>query len=363
MSATHAALLTEQAATWARDIDAETLPADTVLRAPDGQEFKVEFQRRAAADDMGLEHVVASVTTAREGETWRAEMSLTRLAFSSFAQIIDRWDPQVQIHDDEIDGRFHANSEIYIDDSGAVQPTFHGKVTTSRGINTSNSRRRVRRDEVFLGGLETRTRRIVLPRELEPDGEHVHRFDEDTRIVFHDDGRYTHAPLDMSHEASVRVLPDAPAYLVGSRDAELYVSGTVNGRVLVFSAAGIVVVGDLLYAADPFADADADDYLGLASDRSVEIAPPDITGAGDLTIQAAIYARGRFAVSRYRSREDATLFIDGSVTAGSLTATEPRFRTRLRFDPRFDRARPPGFPLTDRYELTARDAAWRTATD
>jgi hypothetical protein len=31
------------------------------------------------------------------------------------------------------------------------------------------------------------------------------------------------------------------------------------------------------------------------------------------------------------------------------TATEPRYATGIRFDPRLESRRPPGFPVTDRY--------------
>lgn len=362
MATAHAELLTAEASSWADEIDAATLPSNTVLETPDGESLEVAFARELPQGDMGLEQVVATVTTTRNGTPLVAELRLTRLAFSSFAQLVDRWDPRVRIHDDEIDGRFHANSEIYIDHSRGVQPTFHGKVTTARGINTSSSERRVRRDEVFLGGLETRAERIGLPKELAPGGrEHVHRFSEDTRIVFFGDGRYAHAPLEAEDAPAFGALPDAPLYLIADDDAELHVSGTVNGRVLVFSPEAVVITGDLVYAADPFSDTGADDYLGLASDRSVEIAPPSVTGRGDLRVQAAIYAKRRFAVRQYRNRNGGTLFIDGSVTAGSVTATEPRFGTKLRFDRRFEHTRPPGFPVTDRYELTASDAVWRIA--
>ena len=35
-------------------------------------------------------------------------------------------------------------------------------------------------------------------------------------------------------------------------------------------------------AHDPRSDSDADDYLGIVSDRVVEVAPPGVTGGGDL---------------------------------------------------------------------------------
>ena len=54
-----------------------------------------------------------------------------------------------------------------------------------------------------------------------------------------------------------------------------------------------------------------------------------------------------------------TLSIYGSLTAGSLTATEPRFATRIEYDERLASARPPSFPLSDRYELESWNGEWR----
>jgi hypothetical protein len=103
---------------------------------------------------------------------------------------------------------------------------------------------------------------------------------------------------------------------------------------------------------------DADDYLGLVSDKYVDIAPPDVTGPGDLVINAAIYAKRRFVVRRYRFRNEALLYIYGSLSVGSLSATEPRYYTRIRFDQRLEELRPPGFPMTNRFEVESWDTTW-----
>jgi hypothetical protein len=128
--------------------------------------------------------------------------------------------------------------------------------------------------------------------------------------------------------------------------------------VLVYSPARIVIVDDVRYFADPRKQ-DADDYLGLVAERTVEIDEPEVTGPGDLTIHASIYARTRFAVRNHRSRRSGTLVIHGSVTAGSVSATEPRFATRIEFDDRLTTMRAPGFPLSDRYELDSASGEWR----
>jgi hypothetical protein len=358
-------MLDEQAAVWAAAMSAQALPESGASWQHGDTDYRAEFTRLPAIGSMGLEQVIATVYSEHNDEPVATRMTMTRLAFSNFGQLIDRWDPSVQIHDDEIDGRFHSNSEIFIDHSVGIQPTFHGKVTTARNINTSNSRNRIRRNEIFLGGLETRTPRIALPKTLlfehaKAGGSGIHSFERDTRIRFLADGSYEYADAEEPGVVQRRTLTGAENYLIAAGKTVLHVRGIVNGHVLVYSPRGIVIEGDLTYAADP-GMASADDYLGLASDASVTVADPDVTGPGDLRIHAAIYAKSRFAVRSYRHREAATLFIHGSVTAGSLSATEPRYRTRLDFDERFEHTRPPGFPLTERYELAAWDGLWHSA--
>ena len=122
--------------------------------------------------------------------------------------------------------------------------------------------------------------------------------------------------------------------------------------MLVYSPERIVIVDDLRYADDP-REPGADDYLGLVAERTVEIDEPESLASGDLEVHASIYARNRFAIRDYRSRRSGTLVIYGSVAAGSVSATEPRFATRIEFDDRLTTMRAPGFPLSDRYELDA----------
>ena len=348
---------------WSSDADAIT--ADQLSWEHEGRTYSAKLTRDDAEDSMGMDNIMVEVTTERDGRRWSTEMRMQRLAFSSFAQFVDRWDPNVQIHDDEIDGRFHSNSEIFVTRSGGVQPLFHGKVTTARRVNTSNSERFVRRDEVFLGGLETRVQRIQLPRQfvaLDDIGsvpaERVHRFAADTTITFHADGSYSWAYLKGEVSGHRIRLSDEPHYLIGEKGVTLQVSGVVNGKVLVYAPEDIVIGDDLLYAVDPRLDSGSDDFVGLVADRYVAIGESRLTGPGDLTVHAAILAKRRFIVRNYRSRGGGTLHVYGSLASGSLSATEPRFRTRVEFDPRLSDARPPGFPVTDRYEVVEWDGTW-----
>jgi hypothetical protein len=331
----------------------------------EGQEYAATVTRSAAEDSMGIEQVVVAVSTEQDGSRWSTQMRFKRLAFSSFAQFVDRWDSRVMIHDDAIGGRFHSNSEILIANSRGVKPAFYGKVTTADGVNTSSSTRPVRHSEVFLGGLETRVKRISLPSRFLPfptersvAAHRVQRFDADARIRFYGDGSYGWEYTEAGAPEQRVMLSNEPHYLVAAEDVDLHVRGIVNGKLLVYAPEDIVIEDDLIYAEHPASFPESDDYLGLVADRNVVIGDPETTGPGDLTVHAAIYAKRRFTVSRYSAPERATLRMYGSVAAGSLSATEPRFRTEIEFDGRLEDARPPGFPVTDRYEVVAWDGRW-----
>jgi hypothetical protein len=323
------------------------------------------LRRQPASDAMGMEHLTVEVATERDGNRMLTELRLTRVAFSNFAQFVDRWDPNVAIHDDEIDGRFHSNSPIHVSGGPGVRPVFRGKVTlAARDVETDSSAFGtpgfVNRRTMFPGGLETMVRRIGLAPQRPPaaSDEDVQRFEHDAAVTFYEDGSYGWHALRGDEPEQRRTLTNRPHYLIGAENVTLQVHGTVKGTVLVYTPDRIVIAHDLRYAHDP-REPGAADYLGLVAERSVEIGGPDVTGPGDLEVYASIYARGLFAVSGYRSRPAGKLVIYGSLAAGSLTATEPRYATSVHFDPRLTTMRAPGFPLSDRYELESSSGEWR----
>jgi hypothetical protein len=333
----------------------------------DGQEYHAVLARSSAAGSTDLESIVVDIiASAHDGTSMRTRLTLAKLAFSQFTQVIDRWDANVQLHDDEIVGRFHSNSSFYVAYDATTAPRFLGKVTTAaHGFRVGTAGPSRLRDSMFQGGFETRARRIELPSEARPfdnapiDREsYVHTFEDDTHIELRGDASYSWQGRGDDVPRTAYYAPDEPAYLIAAPGATLHVSGVVNGRVLIYSPTRIMIEGDVTYAHDPRDDPDADDYLGLVSDNTVEIAPPYVTGRGDLVVEAAIFARRRFEVNNIDYPRTARLLIYGSLTAGTLSATEPRYATRIEFDPRLDRARPPGFPTSNRYEVAQWETAW-----
>lgn len=329
-----------------------------------GQTYLANFTELPAPGEMGLDRLLVEVSTIANGQAISTAMHFKKLAFSSFAQFIHHWDPFVMIHDDEMNGRFHSNSQILLTSDSKKRPVFHGKVTTTS--YTVNFDRRVRRNTkkmIFKGGLETGVKKIPMPKPqwlfadaAVPNPDHTILFESNTRIVFTAEGGFIWQPIKEAGGLRYQALPDHSLYLVANPGVALFVSGKVRGKVIVYSPERVIIEGDITYARDDVSE--TDDVLGIISDKDVVIARENITGVGDLHIHGSIYARRRFKVRDYSKPHTGTLHIFGSLCAGSMSATQPRYATSITFDERFEWLRPPGFPVTNQYEMMTTDAVW-----
>lgn len=330
-----------------------------------GKLYSAKLVWERAKDGTALEHVMAQISASDHGKLMSTSIMLKRLAFSQFTQVVDRWDPMVQLHDDVIVGRFHSNTQFNVMHDSRVGPKFLGKVTTAaRSFEMYASGRR-RQSEIFPGGVETRASRIDLPEALQPfawaphdENARIHQLSDDTRIRFFPDGSYMWRTNGATGAGYLNSPTEHPVYFIATTGTTLYVQGIVAGNILVYSPTRIVIEDDLTYAEDPRKVPASRDYLGLVSDRYIEIASPSVTGPGDLEVHAAIFAGRRFVVRDIDHSRSATLRIYGSVSAGSLSASEPRYATEIEYDQRFERRRPPGFPFTSRYEAAQWDGQW-----
>ena len=331
----------------------------------DGTQYSAVLILERANEGTALDRVVAKVSASDRGREFTTRLFLKRLPFSQFTHMVDRWDPMVQFHDDEIVGRVHSNTAFNLAYDSRTAPRFLGKVTTAARTFHTDSLGRRRDADIFKGGLQTRAGRIRLPDALQPlewapadENARIHELAEDTSIRFARDGSYTLGTRGASATAQTHEPTEEPVYLIARPGVTLYVQGVVRGQVLVYSPQRIVVEGSLTYANDPRAYPDSKDYLGLVCDKYIEIAPHRVTGPGDLAIDAAIFAGRRFVVTNINHRRTGTLRIFGSLSAGSMSASEPRYATRLEYDSRFEERRPPGFPSTNRFEVAEWDGEW-----
>lgn len=332
----------------------------------DGQSWEARAERLPAQDSNDLERARIEVSTRRDGATLSTSMRFKRLAFSHYAQFINHWDENVALSQDRIDGRFHANTAITVGQGpGEEEPRFSGPATIAAVQPRSHS---LQRSGIFAGGLETRAQRVPLPRDALPFSteeqsapESVHHFERDSEIVFHAGGEYHWKTAGSDRIAGRRATGNGTVHLVAQEDVVLSVRGHVAGRVVVYSPRRITINGDLRYARDPRTDPESGDFLSLISDHTIQVAHPEVTGGGDLHIDAVLFAGRRFSVRRFRGPEQGVMSIYGSVTAGSVSATEPRYATHIRFDPRLEDRRAPGVPMTERFELDSWQQNWQVS--
>jgi hypothetical protein len=361
---TEKVMLTKNVQHLAQQLLDTNLTSTELTWQQDGQEYSARVRRQPASDSTGLEQVVAEITTNKDGKRMKTRLSMKRLAFSHFTQLVNSWDPNIQLHDDIIDGRFHSNTEIGLTFAGGVEPRFFGKATTSAITMTRNSMMTKRRSkDIFQGGIETRTERVNLPRDM-PDvvngGEPGDRqlFSENTRIIFNSDGSFVWRLANGDGPLQRATASDRPRYLIAQDDVKLYVSGTVAGIFTVYTPSDIEIENDIVYSKDPRQTLLSRDFLALISGRDIRVARTQITGTGDLNIQAALFARRKFAIESTQGGKVGVLKILGSVSAGTITETEPRYATKLDYDKRFEYLRPANFPMTRRYEVDSWDQDW-----
>jgi hypothetical protein len=113
-----------------------------------------------------------------------------------------------------------------------------------------------------------------------------------------------------------------------------------------------------VYLKDPRDTVISRDFLALIAGRDIRVARTQITGTGDLNIHAALFARRKFCIESADRGKIGRLNILGSLTAGTILETEPRYATKLDYDKRFEYLRPASFPMTRRYEVDSWDQGW-----
>lgn len=334
---------------------------DAVQLLQSEQTYDVVVTHSPATSLTALDTYHIVISREADGNLYSTSAEFRERAFSHYAKFIHHWDPQVSLSKDWVGGRFHSNSPINLATDARTSPVFAGPVTLASAQHVS---RRLLNSAMFQAGLETGTGRIALPDSASPgvffpvaEDATTHYFDEDTDLEFRGNGSVDWTQAQSNRNGTIP-KPENSLMLIARDNARFNVSGTINGSVLLYSGRRIMITGNLRYASRDSEPATVADYLTLISDGTIEIAVSSITGSGDLVIDGALFARQRFSVRRFRDREQGELIIFGTLVAGSVSATEPRFSTRIEYDPRYDTQRPPAFPSTGLYDLADWDRQW-----
>jgi hypothetical protein len=255
---------------------------------------------------------------------------------------------------DTIWGRIHSNDKFTI--NGA--PTFVGKVTSVKGFNyppgtgTNNA--------IFKDGYETGVAPISFPTDLSKltaaAGSGGRMYSGNVTVTLNGGTSSDNDGYALVYSGSTLVdsveLNDGTFNGVLGATGQVSVSGTLDGKLTVFSSTQIYITNNLFYENR---GSSSDDLLGLVSENNITIAD-NTANASDVYIDASVFARsGSFGAENYSSGSPrGHLYLNGSIVqnkrgavgtfSGSTVKTgylkAYRYDDRLS-DPAF---RPPYYP-------------------
>lgn len=338
-----------------------TAQAGDAISLPDGSPFAVDVRAVTTPGLTDLASYEVTLTQQQDDQLFSTRALLRERAFSWYAKFINRWDADVILANDRVVGRFHSNTPVNFSTDRRQQPVFSGPVSVAgyQGIS-----RPLRDSGMFQQGLETGVGRVSMPGAVAPavfalaeQALEVHQFTENTRLEFLADGGFGWFQSG-ARSGIIRPAPGNAMLVVADESVVLELSGIVNGVVSVFAPRRLSIIGNLTYAEELAVENDQQHFLTLISNGIIEVASPAQTGPGDLEVHAALFARQRFSVIRFSSRPQGELIIRGALVAGSVSATEPRYSTRIEYDARFESMRPPAFPTTGRFDIADWDQQW-----
>jgi hypothetical protein len=291
-------------------------------------------------------------------------------SFSMFAWMTNDEGGVYWITKDSVWGRVHSNGVINV--SGT--PVYMGKVTTAKSISpkpgtgTSNG--------IYKQGYETGVAPIAFPTDLSSivtaSTTGGRKYTQtvyitlDGKSATSGDGKvyvrktsYTGTIID-----SVS-LNDVTFNGVIYGTSDVYVKGTLDGKLTISSAQDIHVVDNIYYEKSPLTGT-SDDMLGLVAESDVWV-DNNTANNNNVEIDAAIFARsGSFEAQNYDTRPVAgtlTLVgaivqnVRGAVATFSGNTILSGFSKRYYYDPRYadPTVRPPFFPGFYRATLTIKN--------
>jgi hypothetical protein len=275
-------------------------------------------------------------------------------SFSLFAWMTNSEGNVFWITGDSVWGRVHSNGMMHMDGT----PTFMEKVTTASGIDPKPG---VGKNKaVFKKGFETGVAPILFPTDLSliaiasKGGGRSYTGNVDIRLrggTASDEDGYALVYRGGTLIDSVMLNGGSFNGVLGATGT-VSVSGTLDGKLSIYSPQEIYVVDNITYANRTSA---SNDILGLVCDNDITVAN-NTANAGDCIIDGCIFSRaGSFGAEDYdRGKPRGKLQLLGSIvqdTRGAVgtfsgSTLKTGYQKAYRFDPRLadPSFRPPSFP-------------------
>ncbi len=245
-------------------------------------------------------------------------------------------------------------------------PVFLGKATSKTGITMTGSPK----NPQFFGGFESG---VDIPM---PDNTSYNNIlsaasaggyiqtGGDLYLKFNSDGTVSWKTSSSGSYITVSLSYFAPNGVIAIDKGNLFVEGTLDGRVTVASLRSggssggtTTILNSIVMKDDPRTNPLSDDLLGIVSYGDITV---EDNGATQFDVQASMYSyKGGLAVEHGTSRPAGNLNILGGMIVEKLYATSngasgssrKGYNLILRFDERMYNDSPDYFPATGKYEI------------
>jgi hypothetical protein len=267
---------------------------------------------------------------------------------------------------DTVWGRVHSNGQMHMTGT----PTFMEKLTTSKGIDPKLGAGV--NNAVFKKGYETGVAEIAFPTDLSilsnaaTSGGRMYTGNVTVRLeggTSADGDGYAVVYNNAGSKIDSFMLGSASFNGALGSTGRVDVSGTVDGRLSLFSTTDVYITDNIKYENRT---SGSNDILGLVSETNVTIAD-NTANQNDVFIDASIFARsGSFSAENYnKGKLRGTVNILGSIvqqTRGAVgtfsgSTIKTGFLKRYRYDDRLSdpNFRPPYFPgfITSTYAISS----------
>lgn len=244
-------------------------------------------------------------------------------------------------------------------------PVFWGKATALSGITKTGSPQTPK----FVGGF-TSGISIPMPSNtayssiLTAAASGYKQTGGTLYLKFNSSGTISYKTTSTAAYTTVPLSSFSPNGVIAIDKGELFVEGSVNGRVTLASLRSsgnqggtTTITNSLTMSDNPKTNPNSDDMMGIVSYGDITIAD---NGATQFSVDGTLYSyTGGLAVEHGTSRTAGNLTINGGLIAEKLYATSngaagnqrKGYNLQLRFDERFATDSPAYFPATGKYEI------------
>ncbi len=224
----------------------------------------------------------------------------------------------------------------------------------------------------FNGGLELGVDEMPMPTGA-PDLENAASsnglyLNGKTLIVFNNDGTLNITNANKGWSSHTVNIPDNGAVFVSG--GNVYVRGTLSGRVSVGTDKNIIITGNVIYNDDPRTNPNSNDILALIAEENVVVSTDDDDGSAvydqaapyNTEVDATIMALGNsFTVENWFWADRGTLTIYGGIiqkNRGPVGTFNPitnekvsGYNKNYHYDPRLTDTSPPYYPRTGDWDF------------